>query len=56
MASLPGLESRGAQEMIRHLKWSHAEKQRSSAGDDSVDNIIGFKVLVQGIEAGYHCR
>jgi hypothetical protein len=27
MASLPGPESRDVQEMIRHLKWSHAEKQ-----------------------------
>jgi photoprotection regulator FRP-like protein len=27
MASLPSPESRDVQEMIRHLKWSHAEKQ-----------------------------
>jgi hypothetical protein len=27
MASLPGPESRDVQEMIRRLKWSHAEKQ-----------------------------
>ena len=27
MASLPGPKSRDVQEMIRHLKWSHAEKQ-----------------------------
>ena len=27
MASLPGAESRDVQEMIRHLKWSPAEKQ-----------------------------
>jgi len=27
MASLPGPESRDVQEMIRHLKWSPAEKQ-----------------------------
>ena len=27
MAGLPGPESRDVQEMIRHLKWSHAEKQ-----------------------------
>jgi hypothetical protein len=27
MASLPGPESRDVQKMIRHLKWSHAEKQ-----------------------------
>ena len=27
MASLPGPESRDVQEMIRHLQWSHAEKQ-----------------------------
>jgi hypothetical protein len=27
MASLPGPESRDVQEMIRHLKWSRAEKQ-----------------------------
>ena len=27
MASLPGPESRNVQEMIRHLKWSPAEKQ-----------------------------
>ncbi len=27
MASLPGPESRDVQDMVRHLKWSHAEKQ-----------------------------
>ena len=27
MASLPSPESRDVQEMIRHLQWSHAEKQ-----------------------------
>ena len=27
MASLPSPESRDVQEMVRHLKWSHAEKQ-----------------------------
>ncbi len=27
MASLPSPESRDVQEMIRHLKWSHTEKQ-----------------------------
>jgi hypothetical protein len=27
MASLPAPESRDVQEMVRHLKWSHAEKQ-----------------------------
>jgi hypothetical protein len=27
MASLPSPESRHVQEMVRHVKWSHAEKQ-----------------------------
>ncbi len=27
MASLPSPESRDVQEMVRHLKWSHTEKQ-----------------------------
>jgi hypothetical protein len=27
MATLPGPESRDVQQMVHHLKWSHAEKQ-----------------------------
>jgi hypothetical protein len=27
MASLPGPDSQDVQDMARHLKWSHAEKQ-----------------------------
>jgi hypothetical protein len=30
MASLPSPKNRDVQEMVRHLKWSHAEKQIAS--------------------------
>jgi len=45
MASLPGPESRDVQELIRHLKWSPAEKQIARkafelAGDREFRNVL----------------
>ena len=47
MASLPGPESRDVQQMVHHLKWSHAEKRIARKAFELA--LVGLLIACAGV-------